>query len=119
MFSEPRLTGRAATEGTCRLLVAARPLWLLAHCAPLAAAPPHPSPTREWRAYEQSRIYEAERLLRDYRFKHPEPAPEPLEPAWPHGPGGPGAPSGNRGRGPTPHPPLHLDRQSPVPPGGF
>lgn len=96
----------------------------------------------EWRSWEQSRILEAERLLRDYKYKNPEKAgpvlpPLPYEqnaqhaqqqevdPRWrpgrgpPPGPpppatGGPYDGPGARGQGPP-----HLDRRSPVPPGGF
>jgi hypothetical protein len=79
----------------------------------------------EWRAYEQSRVHAAERLLRDYQRKHPDDQAVPALPLGTDPPAGRsgGPPDGGRGHGPPRHPgappPHHLDRRSPVPPGGF
>lgn len=88
-----------------------------------------------WRSYEQSRILEAERLLRDYKFKHPDQGPAAMRmeapgllpaepPRQPRGGGWRGGPPPAAAHAPPPgagHPsrPPHLDRASPVPPGGF
>ncbi|PSC73398.1 UPF0136 domain [Micractinium conductrix] len=66
----------------------------------------------EWRAYEQHRITEAERLLRNYQAKHPDTAPHPAEAhelAQSHQQPGPFASHGR----------PHYERRRPVPPGGF
>ena len=77
----------------------------------------------EWRGYKQSRVLEAEQLLREYQHRHPAEAAAmavgPREPAR-RGEGGRGGPhkpamgqAQHQGGAP------HLDRRSPVPPGGF
>ncbi|KAI3426158.1 hypothetical protein D9Q98_008535 [Chlorella vulgaris] len=81
----------------------------------------------EWRTYEQSRVHEAERLLRDYIVKHPDAAqaggPAGPTTGLPHG-RMPADMRGGSGAGPGQAPgaqagPPPLNRRSPVPPGGF
>lgn len=92
----------------------------------------HPTPTHHttplqkflaWRSYEQSRVLEAERLLREYSYKHPTDQAAATTLELSHSEQGAGR--GRRGPGPSAaaaaaaHGRPHLDRRTPVPPGGF
>ncbi|KAL4423055.1 hypothetical protein ABPG77_005860 [Micractinium sp. CCAP 211/92] len=76
-----------------------------------------------WRSYEQSRILQAERMLREYAHKHPsdQAAAATLEATHSEL----GARQGRHMQAPSAaaagaaHGRPHLDRRTPVPPGGF
>lgn len=94
---------------------------------PAPAHPTHPMPTLQkflaWRSYEQSRILQAERMLREYAHKHPsdQAAAATLEATHSEL----GARQGRHMQAPSAaaagaaHGRPHLDRRTPVPPGGF